>query len=418
MDSSSIALFSAALGLTTPWSVQKIDFSPENQQLDLWLDFPAGSTFDCPDCKRSGCKVHDTAERTWRHLDFFQHRTFLHARQPRVQCPEHGVKTVTPPWGRPGSGFTLLMEAYVMLLIQNGMTPTQVGRMVDEHDTRVWRILEHYVHTARAKADYSEVRAVGVDETSRRRGHKYITVFMDLAKDRPRVLFATEGKDAATITAFKDDLEAHGGAADQVAEMCLDMSAAFIKGIKQEFAQAALTFDNFHLMQLLNKAVDEVRRQEQKDRPELKRTRWVWLKNDWNRTDKEVAVFNNLHASGLKTVRATHLKTVFQDIFAATDPVEAEGLLQRWYYWASHSRLPSVVKAAKTIKANWDGVVRWFHSRLTNALLEAVNGLIQSAKRRARGYRSSRYLITMVYMLAGKLDLGLPTLRVGFAHTK
>lgn len=418
MDSSSIALFSAALGLTAPWTVERIEFSPEEQQLDLWLDFPAGSTFDCPDCTRPGCKVHDTTERTWRHLDFFQHRTILHARHPRVQCPEHGVKTVTPPWGRPGSGFTLLMEAYIMLLIQNGMTPTQVGRMVDEHDTRIWRILEHYVHTARARADYSDVSAVGVDETSRCRGHNYITVFMDLAKDRARVLFATEGKDASTIAAFKDDLVAHGGTADRIEEMCLDMSAAFIKGIRAQFPQADLTFDNFHLMQLLNKAVDDVRRQEQKDQPELKRTRWVWLKNDWNRTQKEAAIFNSLRASGLKTVRATHLKTVFQDIFAASCPIEAEALLKRWYYWATHSRLPSIIKAAKTIKANWDGVVRWFHSRLTNALLEAVNGLIQAAKRRARGYRSTRYLITMVYMLAGKLELRLLPLRIAFAHTK
>ncbi len=318
MDPSTTALFTAALGLTAPWTVDRIEFSSDDQQLDLHLDFPAGSTFDCPECGCSGCKVHDTTERTWRHLDFFQHSTQLHARQPRVNCPAHGVKTVTPPWARPGSGFTLLMEAYIVLLIQSGMTPTQAGRMIREHDTRIWRILEHHVEKARKQADFSEIRAIGVDETSRRRRHKYITIFMDLK--HPRVLFATEGKDAATVGAFKADLEAHCGSVDQIQEAYLDMSAAFQKELGEAFPQAKLTFDSFHLMQLLNKAVDKVRRQEQSHCPELARTRFVWLKNDWNRTEKETAIFDSLRNRSLATVKATHLKAVFQASFRRPTP--------------------------------------------------------------------------------------------------
>jgi transposase len=416
MDQISTELFSMALGLAKPWSVVKVEFSAQDQKLDLWLDFPAGSTFSCPECALTGCKVHDTSERTWRHLDFFQHQTFLHARLPRVTCPQHGVKTAAVPWARPGSGFTLLMEVYTVLLVQNGMTPTEAGRLLRAHDTRIWRILQHYVGKARQEADFSQVRAVGVDETSRRRGHRYVSIFMDL--EQPRVIFATEGKDAATVHAFKDDLEAHGGRADQVQEFCLDMSAAFQKGLQEAFPGAAMTFDQFHLVQLLNKAVDEVRRQEQLDHPELKRTRWVWLKNDWNRTAREAAIFQDLRASRLKTVRATHLKAVFQDICACRDPAEAEAMLKRWYYWATHSRIRPMIRAARTIKRHWAGVVRWFHSRLTNSLLEAYSGLIQSAKRRARGFRSTSYLITMIYMTVGKLDLRLPPLRLAVAHTK
>jgi transposase len=409
-------LFSMALGLAKPWAVVRVEFSGEDQQLELWLDFPPGSTFPCPECSLAGCKVHDTSERTWRHMDFFQHKTFLRARQPRVICPVHGVRTAKVPWARPESGFTLLMEAYIVLLVQNGMTPREAGRVVAEHDTRLWRVLAHYVNQARQEADYSQVEAIGVDETSRKRGHQYVSIFMDLKE--PRVLFATEGKDAATVLAFKADLEAHGGRAEQITEACLDMSEAFKKGLSEAFPGASQTFDQFHLIQLLNKAVDEVRRQEQVNHPELKRTRYVWLKNDWNRTEKESVVFDELRSSGLRTVRATHLKTVFQDIFVCMDPSEAERLLKRWYYWATHSRLGPMIKAAKTIKRNWAGVVRWFHSGLSNSLLEATNGLIQSAKRRARGYRSTKYLFIMIYMIAGKLDLKLPPLRIAFAHTK
>jgi len=408
-------LFRVALGLAEPWTVTKIAFSESEHRLDLWLDFPAGSRFACPACGRAGCGVYDSQERRWRHLNFFQHQTYLHARQPRVECPEDGVKTVEVPWARPQVGFTLLMEAFILALVQNGMTPRQVGRLIDEHDTRIWRVLEHYVEQARAEADYSEVRAVGVDETSRRRGHHYITVCVDL--DRKRAVFVTEGRDSGTLKAFREDLEAHGGSAEQVEEACLDMSAAYIKGLQEEFPQAKLTFDQFHVMKLVNDAVDQVRRQEQKDRPELKGTRYVWLKNEWNHTRTQAEVFQGLRASDLKTARAYHLKSVLQDIFVETEPAEAEEMLKHWYYWATHSRLQPMIDVAKTIKRHWQGVLRWFRSRITNGLLEAINGLIQSAKAKARGFRSTHYLMTMVYLIAGKLDFKLPAFAYA-THTK
>ena len=309
------------------------------------------------------------------------------------------------------------MEAFILLLVQGGMTPTQAGRLINEHDTRLWRVLQHYVDQARGEADFSQVQALGVDETSRSKGHNYVSVFMDLDRDNRRVLFATEGKDAATVKAFKEDLEAHGGQAEQIEEACLDMSAAFIRGLTDEFPDAELTFDNFHLMQLLGDAVDEVRRDEQRTHPELKGSRYVWLKNEWNRTEEQAQTFEALRSSKLATVRATHLRGVFQDLFACESVEEAEPLLKHWYFWATHSRIAPMIKAAKTIKKHWAGVLRWFISRISNGALEAINSLIQSAKAKARGFRNSRYLITMVYLIAAKLDFKLPSL--GYpTHTK
>ena len=416
MQNQTNELFRMALGLADPWTVDKIEFSDQQHQLDLYLNFPSGSRFPCPLCHEPA-GVYDTAERTWRHLNFFQHTTLLHARLPRIDCPEHGVKTVEPPWARPGSGFTLLMEAFVLGLVQHGMPVRQVARMVGENDTRLWRVLDHYVEQARAREDLSEVTAIGIDETSRRKGHHYITVFMDLDESRRRVIYATEGKDASTVERFRKDLEAHGGRAEQIEEACLDMSPAFIRGLTDAFPQAEITFDTFHLMQLLTEAVDQTRRAEQAECPELKGTRYVWLKNDWNRTDQQREIFDRLRASNLATVRATHIKNVFQDIFACDSVQEAEPLLKHWYVWATHSRLPAIIKAAKTIKRHWKGVLRWFTSRISNGVVEAVNGLIQTAKRKARGFRNTRYLITMVYLTAGKLDFKLPPL--GYAtHSK
>jgi transposase len=417
MSSQIQQLFRAALGLAEPWVVSKIEFSDEQHQLDLHLDFPAGSRFPCPQCQ-ADCGVYDSEERTWRHLNFFQHKTFLHARQPRVHCAEHGVKTVAVPWARPGAGFTLLMEAFLLVLVQGGMTAAQAARLVDEHDTRLWRVLRHYVDEARAREDFSKVKVIGVDETSRSKGQNYITVFMDLEEDRRRVLYATEGRDAETVGRFRADLESHGGSAGQIEEACLDMSAAYIKGLGEQFPKAQQTFDPFHVMQVIGEAIDEIRRQEQPTHPELKGTRYVWLRNEWNRNAREKETFERLRFSHLATVRATHMRSVFQDIMGCYRPIEdAEGLLKQWYFWATHSRIAPLIQAAKTIKRHWAGVLRWFVSRVSNGVVEAINGLIQTAKAKARGFRNSGYLITMVYLIAAKLDFRLPDL--GYpTHTK
>ena len=414
MDRAIEELFGVALGLAKPWQVVKVTFSPQDRQLDLWLDFAAGSRFACSECGQL-CGVKDTRPRHWRHLNFFQHKTYLHARQPRVDCPEHGVRTVEVPWARPGVGFTRLFEAMVLVMAQNGMTPRQVGRVIGEWDTLIWRILQHHVQAARQEADFSEVRAVGVDETSRSRGQNYLSVFVDL--EQSRVVYATEGREATTVKAFRQDLETHAGQAEQVHSVCMDMSAAYQAGFRDSFPNAEVTFDPYHLVKLLNDAVDKVRRLEVVSHPELKKTRYVWLKNDWNRTEEQESIFEELRSSKLATVRATHIKSVFQDLFALEDPAEAEPALKQWYFWATHSRIPQIIKAARTIKEHWAGVLRWFYSRLSNGVLEAINGLIQSAKRKARGFRSTEYLITMVYLIASKLDFKLPECFSG-AHTK
>lgn len=229
-----VDLFQQALNLPWPWFVVRSEFDAGERRLDLYLDFEAGGTFSCPECGRDGCKAHDTSEKQWRHLDFFQHHAYLHARTPRVRCERCGVKLVEVPWARPGSGFTLMFEALVLAMVK-GMPVASVAALIGEHDTRIWRILHHYVDQARATADFSRVRHVGVDETASKRGQDYISLFVDL--DERKLLFATEGRRAATLGCFRRDLEDHGGRADQIEEFCLDMSAAFQKGIATWFAR-------------------------------------------------------------------------------------------------------------------------------------------------------------------------------------
>ena len=399
-------LLGLALGLTKPWTVTRCDFDAPAHRLDIHIDFAAGSRFACPECAAEGCPAYDSETKAWRHLNFFQHQAWLHARVPRVRCPNCGIKTVASlPWARKDSGFTLLFEALVMTLVTS-MPVGAAARLVGEHDTRLWRVIHHYVEEARARANASDVTRVAIDETAARRGHDYITLFVDI--DEARVVHVTEGKDAATVAAFAADLIEHGGDPDQITEVCIDMSPAFIKGTAEQLPNAEVTFDKFHAVKIINDAVDEVRRAEQKGQMALKGTRYIWLRNPNTLSDRQRATLDALPTRTLKTARAYQIRLAFQDLYAEGDPESAAVYLKQWYFWATHSRLPPMIDAARTVKRHWDGILRWFDSKIANGLIEGINSLIQAAKAKARGYRSSRNLKAIVYLIAGKLDLRLP----------
>src|SRR5271163_1494174 len=219
------SLLQLALALTPPWTVSRAIFDAEAHRLDIQIDFPPGSRFTCPTCGAADCPAYDTERKTWRHLNFFQHQAYLTARVPRVRCDACGIKTVNVPWARPDSGFSLLFEALVMTMV-SAMPVKAVARIVGEHDTKLWRVVHYYVDQARARADAAGVTRVAIDETAARRGHDYISLFVDI--EQARVPFATEGRDASTVAAFAQDLTAHRGVPEAVSEVCIDMSPAFI----------------------------------------------------------------------------------------------------------------------------------------------------------------------------------------------
>ncbi len=405
MQDPTSALFQLALGLTPPWEVERIDFDPDRRRLDLRLGFARGARFPCPECGTADCPVHDTADKEWRHLNFFQHEAYLHARVPRIRCDRHGVRQVSVPWAREGSGFTLLFEALAMLLMRE-MPVKAASRIVAEQDTRLWRVLLHYVEVGRAQEDFSQVSQVGVDETSHRRGHDYVSVFVDL--DRSKVIFATPTREKKVIGEFKTDLEAHGGEAEAVVNFSADLWQPYRDGIKENFENARLTIDRYHVIQLLNRAVDEVRRREQRNQPGLKKTRYVWLKRPSKLTARQKEDLGYLRRRHRRTARAYELKLEFEDLWQLSADA-APGYLDDWCDRVYRTRLDPLKDFGDTIDAHWDDVLRWFQTRITNGVLEAINSLVQAAKRRARGYRTDRHYIAMIYMTAGKLSFELPT---------
>jgi transposase len=399
-----LELFSAALGLEEPWKVVDVQFDVQRRRLDLRIDFAKGARFRCRECGAAGCKVHDTEEKTWRHLNFFQHEAYLTARVPRVICPEHEVHQVQVPWARERSGFTLLFEALVMALVKE-MPVAAVAALIGEEDKRIWRIVHHYVDLAVEAQDLSGVERAGIDETSSRRGQNYVSVFADL--DERRAVYVTEGRDQGTVQAFSCFLETHGGEVGKVTEVCQDMSEAYLAGTLKHLPAAEITFDRYHVRQHLSKAIDEVRRAEAKQHQGLlKNTRYLWLKRPSKLTAKQQDWLDELLQQPLLTARCYEHALKFDHFYEIDDPDTAEEYLRRWITEVQGSEIEPLINFAEMLEEYWLGITRWHHSRVSNGLLEGLNSLIQAAKRRARGYRTNRNYITMIYHVAGKLNPG------------
>ena len=397
------SLFTVALGLQEPWFVSDVRFDPAEKEVHIDVEFRSGSRFACPSCGAEGQRVHDTRQRKWEHLRLFEHKAFIHAAVPRVACGKCGKTSQVPvPWARSGSGLSQLFEAFVIALARL-MPVKAVADLLETGDDRIWRVLDHYVPKARELEDFGGVTRVGIDETASRRGHTYITLFHDL--DERRLLFACEGRDADTVKTFTEDFRAHGGAPEAVTAACIDMSRSYIAGVTRHLPQADITFDPFHIIQLANAALEEVRRAEVRSEPALRRSRWMWLKDKAKWTKKQIIQHHELSRMRLKTGRAYRLKEVLRDILATSQSKqEAEQRLQAWYQWARRCGLEPFKKLALTLKRHWQGILNGFDSNLSNGGVEAINGLIQAAKARARGYRKPRNLIIMAYLIAGRLS--------------
>jgi transposase len=262
-------VFEAALGIAMPWSVSSVDFDEAAKLLTILIDFKPGSRFAV-----SGYEgvhpVHDTAIKTYRHLSFFEHECHLQVRTPRVKLANGSVRLVEPDFAGRLSGFTLLFEAMILMLAQQ-MPFAAVARIAGESAHRVMAVCERYVEIALGLADFSAVKMLAIDETSRARGHDYVTLAADAIKRR--VLFVTEGRDADAIQALAADLEAHGCPSEQIESVSIDMSPAFIKGVSQALPNARITFDKFHVVWHASVAVDKMRRIEQRTDQSLKGSR-------------------------------------------------------------------------------------------------------------------------------------------------
>lgn len=411
------ALFTSALGLQPPWVVEDVKLDTAKRRIDFEVAC-RGALLACPQCGAASQPVHDRLRRAWRHLDFFQFEAWLHADVPRVACTSCGKTTQLPvPWARAGSGFTAAFEALALALCRE-LPVRQAAALLRCSDKQLWLRIEFYVDQARTLEDFGGVQIVGIDETSLRRGHDYITVVHDL--DLKRLLFATEGRDHQTVVEFAADLQAHGGDPGQVRHVCQDMSAAYAKGVGVALPNAVISYDRFHVVALVIDAMDQVRRAEMRDEPDavdaalgstdrrtIKGLLWGMRKNPGAWNAGQLHTMHWLQHSTLKSARAWRLKMALREVYARArahnSAEQAAADLRGWLSWARRCRLDPFKKLAATIRDRFDAVVRGMTDHRSNAFVEAMNGLLQQAKRAARGFRTGKNFIAVAYLRLSRL---------------
>ena len=401
------SLFSVALGLSAPWQITDVDFKtndPARRELHLQIGFTSGSKFQ--DEEGVDCAVHDTVERQWQHLNFFEHHCFLHGKVPRITTSTGKVRTVDVPWARAQSGFTLLFEAFALALIEREMPVNRVAEILGVNPQRVWTVFNHWVGKARTADDPSSITRLGVDETSSKKGHSYVTIGVDL--DASRVIHATEGKGKQCIESIAKHLINKGAAAHQIKELSMDLSPAFIAGAAVSFPEAQITFDRFHVVKLLNEAMNTVRIDERKEHAALKNHKYTFLKNKAALSDKKRQALEEMIALYPTLGTAYRLKTLFNDLWTMPDKPAANVFLNAWCDQVEEAKIPAFQKFANTVKTHWSGIIHFVESNITNAILESINSKIQLAKRRARGFRNINNYINMIHFLCGKMTFSYP----------
>jgi transposase len=395
-------LFAAALGIAAPWFVQTVDFDAGQRRLTIHVDFVPGSRF--AHAKAEGeHKVHDTQIKRLRHLNFFQHECYLEVRVPRVKLPDGRVALVEPDWVGKLAGFTLLFEALVLMLAQQ-MPFAAVARTIGESWHRVHAICRRYVDLALAGADLSGLSSLTIDETSYRRGHSYLTLVADA--DARKVVFVSKGRGADNIAGFVQHLRAHNGAPDNITAACIDMSPAFIKGVTDHLPKATITFDKFHVVAHASQAVDQMRRTEQRTDPALKGLRWALLKDKSKLSPDQARDLDRLvvQFTTKRTARAWLYREQLRDILDRRQFNIVSAMLAQWCTNVMRSKVEPMKQVATMIRTHFDGIVAWARSRQTNGFIEAINGLFQAAKRKARGYTRFHTMRTVLFLIAGKLN--------------
>jgi len=410
------ALFHRLLRLGESWAVVECEYAEEANSFFVMIKETTRlwEKERCPKCRQS-VRCYDHVEAmSWRHLNVFNKQSEIVCELPRGRCREcaHTYR-VKPPWEGKSKHFTEEFEAFALTLMRE-MPMKKVGEIVQVDDMRLWRMLLSYVDEAYAKLEMAEVTCVGADEMNRRKGHHYLTVFCDLV--RKRVLFATEGKEAKAWEAFAQALCEHNGDPRAIAEASIDMSPAYIKGVKENCRNAEIVFDKFHVIRQACDAVDMVRRAEsglgEEKKEALKETMWLWRKNPEKLSLKEQGRMRRIDHSDLWTSKAYQMRLVLQDIYRLPYRSVVRRRLGSWSRWVRRvaKKAPSQVleamsKVAEMIDGHLEGILAYWTAKVTNAFLEGLNSLFSATKRKARGYRTTRYLIAMLYFVAGKLNI-------------
>lgn len=394
------------LGLDSPWRIDEVNLDIEGSKVEIYISWPQGNKVLCPECNQ-GCSIKDhREERTWRHLDTMQFATYIKCRVPRSNCKEHGSKTIHVPWSDPDRRFTLLFERFAIDVLLACKSIHAAKKLLGISWDEMHLIQKYSVERGMERRKIETITYAGIDEKSFLKGHRYASILTDI--DNSRVLDVVEGRTKEATDILLSSIPEKQR--NSVKAVAVDMWEPYRLSIEEKLPKADIVHDKFHIAGYLSKAVDTVRKQENRLlRKEgldyLVGTKYLWLTNSKNWTEKHREQYNSLKSSSLKTSRAWAIKETFSNFWDYIYMACAKKFFQRWYFWATHSRLKSVIAAAKTLKRHIENILTYFKHRITNAVAEGINSKIQNIKSNARGYRNfDNYRISILFY-CGKLDL-------------
>jgi len=400
-------LYAELLELGNDWIVTKVKLDSAKKRIDIWVKDVPGRSWKCAVCGKASA-IHDYgAEQIWRHLDTCQCETYIHARLPRTRCPEHGVRQVLSQWSEPRSQYTVMMEGKLIDTLKE-CDVTGCMRLTGISWHTGWRIVEKAVARGLARKERRIPEYIGIDEKAFAKRHTYETLICDL--ERGTVEYVVDDRSQESLETYyrQFNKEELGG----VKAIAMDMWDPYIAATRNYIPDAAkkIVFDHYHVTRQVTEAVDKVRKQEHKlmlaaGDERLKGTRYLWLANEENIPDWKKEEFDSIRRLNLRTGRAWAIKEALRKFWEYRYAESARKFFQRWFFWATHSRLAPIIKAAKTLCSHLANLLTYFKHRISNATAEGLNSKIQMVKTMACGFRNRTHYKLAIYFHCGGLDL-------------
>lgn len=400
-------LYATLLGLQSPWSVTAVELKVGSGEVHVHVDHGTHD-WTCPECGQV-CPLYDhQEERTWRHLDTMQYTTLLHARPPRVNCPDHKIKQVRLPWADPKSRFTLLFERFAIeVLLQTSVQAA--AKLLRMSWKEAWGIERRAVDRGKQRKERRPPAYVGIDEKAFRAGQaSYMTLICNLQTGH--VEWVGDDRKAATVAEYFDQFTDEQLA--KIQGFAMDMWRAYTKAVTDAIpnAEEKIIYDRFHVMQEVNEALDQIRKSEHREltsagKEILKGSKYLWLRSHENVPGKQRKAFAAMRRQKLKTARGWAIKESLRDLWDYRSPTWARAFWNRWYNWATHSQLKPMIRAAKKLKKHEEKILNYFRHRITNAMSESINGRVERLKRIANGFRNKDNFKTAILFHHGGLSL-------------
>lgn len=398
--------YALLLGVEPPWEVEGVELDLEKKRVEVRLRVKAGGLLCCGRCGKRAGGYDGGGERRWRHLDTMGFETYLVAQVPRVNCPEHGVSTADVGWADRNQRFTVMFEAFAIRVLEACGTIQQAARLLRVDWRAVQGIMDRAVERGLHRRTEERMEYVGLDEKSFRRGQDYVSLMVDLSGHR--VLEVVEGSDTESARRLWASCPVEQKQA--VRAVAMDLSSAYMTATREAVPTVDHVYDRFHLLELMTRAVDLVRRQEHRQLTRegdksLAGTRMLWLFKPDHLTESDQERMRTARARAEKTGRAWAVKEMLQELWTQPDETQGRIFFARWYAWAIRSRLQPVKRVAKTFRLYLDGILAWFRHRITNAVTEGMNSKIQALKSMARGLRLFDHYRTRILFYCGRLNL-------------